>query len=363
MRRIRARLSRRSVERIPGRVWHLRGSALFPSNGTSVAGNIVAVPSEDVLTAALDLPLPSRKARLAALPFALEDRIADPLEAVHLALGIETAPRRYLVGAVRHDLMRRWLETIRAAGLEHAALVPDALLIPRPGEGQWRVAIDGGRALVRGGDGSGFVVATPRLVAAWIATGRPPCMASGDELPEAMRPATIGLAEDGPPDIGVPLDLAQGRYRPRDMTAVSAVARRLLAIAAAGAAAHAAIAMADTVALRHMAGEREREARALARAVLPGIGADDDLVDVAAARLPVAARRPDRMLPLLGRASAALAATGRVDIAAMSYDDATGRLVLAVAPGSEARLAGLLAGAGLMVATAPGRVVARAGRA
>jgi general secretion pathway protein L len=118
------------------------------------------VPTEQVRLLAVDLPLASRAKRMEALPFAIEDRIADPIESVHLALGMEIAPKRYLVGVVRHDVMESWVARADEAGLGHAAMVPDALALPVPGEGAWAVDLGETRAVVRAGDGTGF--ACPR---------------------------------------------------------------------------------------------------------------------------------------------------------------------------------------------------------
>ena len=102
-----------AVEARAGGVWTLSGERLIIAEPGGPA--TVLVPSESVLLLAVDLPLASRAKRLAALPFAIEDRIADPLDAVHIALGAEIAPQRYLVAVVRHTLMLRWIELADAA--------------------------------------------------------------------------------------------------------------------------------------------------------------------------------------------------------------------------------------------------------
>lgn len=359
-----ARLSRPSAagKGGAGRLWRIGAEGLVFAGATPLPGDVVAVPAEEVLVVTLDLPLPSRRQRIKALPFAIEDRLADPPDAVHLALGVETGPRRYLAGAVRHDAMRRWLAAAEATGLARSALVPDALLLPRPAEGVWRVDTRGGRAAVRSGDGTGFALPAALLVSAWLSAGRPACVASGDPPPAAMRDAAILADADERPERTPPLDLAQGRHAPRRRVVLSAVARRVLTVAAAGTLAHAAIATADTIVLRRMARDREAQARMLAAAILPGIGPEDDLIGIAAARLPDrAAGRTDRLLPLLDRVSAALGASGRVDVLSLSYDDARGMLAMAVPAGSEDRLAGALAAAGLVAGKAPGRVIVRSG--
>ncbi|WP_394652783.1 type II secretion system protein GspL, partial [uncultured Sphingomonas sp.] len=82
----------------PAGVWTLTGEALAVSDADGPA--TVLVPNEAVRLLAVDLPLPTRAKRLAALPFAVEELIAEPIDSVHLALGIELSPKRYLVGVV-----------------------------------------------------------------------------------------------------------------------------------------------------------------------------------------------------------------------------------------------------------------------
>ncbi len=56
--------------------------------------------------------------------------IADPIDAVHLAIGAEIAPKRYLVAVVRHEVMAAWVARAEASGLRNAAMVPDADGVP-----------------------------------------------------------------------------------------------------------------------------------------------------------------------------------------------------------------------------------------
>src|SRR5689334_14006904 len=125
-------------------VWTLAGNAPIIAEPGGPA--TVLVPTEQVRLLAVDLPVQGRARRLEALPFAIEDRIAEPLESVHIALGVELAPKRHLVGVVRHDVMADWVERAEAEGLGGARFVPDALALPLPTEGGWAVDLDSWRA-------------------------------------------------------------------------------------------------------------------------------------------------------------------------------------------------------------------------
>ncbi|MES2445502.1 MAG: type II secretion system protein GspL [Pseudomonadota bacterium] len=299
-------------------VWTLAGNGLIIAEPDGPA--TMLVPTEQVLLLAVDLPLSSRARRLEALPFAIEDRIADPIDAVHLAIGAEIAPKRYLVGVVRHEVMAGWVERAEAAGLRHAAMVPDALALPVPAEGGWSVDLDGHRAVVRVGDGTGFACAASMLMPAWHAAGRPLATAYGAPLPAEMMPGE-GALEPEPLArrlFSPPLDLRQGAYARR--RAASNVWRRIGWIVAIGAVAHTGIALADTVMLTVIANRRAAETQALLATVAPGTPVTGDLATTAANLLPSGGGVPQTFMPLLSRLSAALAPLGGVNARAMRFE-------------------------------------------
>jgi general secretion pathway protein L len=288
-----------------GGVWTLSGgrSIIAEPGGPAT----MLVPSESVLLLAVDLPLASRAKRIAALPFAIEDRIADPLDAVHIALGAELAPQRYLVAVVRHALMRQWVEAADAAGLGHAAIVPDALALPVPEAGEWSAEAADGRVLVRTGDGTGFAVASALAGPAWEAAGQPRIWNVGaapiGELPQEPRTPGDALAERL---FVPPVDLRQGAYARRAQIGNHWL-RRLGWIAAAGIAAHAVIAAADTVMLRVIAERRAEDTRAVVAQAAPGTNVSGDLRASVADLLPPPGPAGSAFVPLITRTSRALA--------------------------------------------------------
>lgn len=330
----------------PRGIWSLRGDALVALD--ECAGAILLVPSEHVLLLAVELPLGSHRGRIEALPFAIEDRIAAALEDTHLALGPALAPNIYLAGVVRHDVMRQWLAALDAAGLGHAAIVPDALALAVPPAGAWSIALADGRAVVRTDDGAGFAIAEARLRAAWELAGRPSCLNCGDPPPpELGGEQPQGEVEPLARRLRAPaLDLRQGRYQPR-RAAMSPLRRRIAIVAASGLLAHGAIAAADTAALRNIAAEREAETRSLLAAAAPSRPIGGDVVTAATEMLPAGSAPPGRFLPLLTRISAAAAPSG-VGLHSLSFDAREGRAALEVA-GEIQRVESALAAAGLRV--------------
>jgi general secretion pathway protein L len=273
------------------RGWRLSAAGIAADPRLKFSDDIVVVPTEELLILPVDLPLPTPARRIAALPFAVEDRLAEPLAEVHLALGAALEPHRHIAAAVRHDRMQAWMAALAAAGLDAARLVPDALMLPRPRSG-WAVALADGRAVVRSEDGTGFAVAAPNLPAAWIAAGRPACVALDEPLP-------AGIETEHDPSLTWPtapsLDLRQGAYAVRRRS-FPPTGRRILVVAAAGILAHGAIAAADTIALGRIAakpcrgaGRRYRIRRA--RRLADGPGSQHGAGQTAAAAHPGFGRR------------------------------------------------------------------------
>ncbi|WP_165799636.1 type II secretion system protein GspL [Sphingomonas oleivorans] len=362
-----ARLAASTISKVrnAGGLWSFRGERIVAISEAPGGRPTVLVPSEHVLMLAVDLPIVSRRKRVEALPFAIEDRLADRIEAVHVAMGAELEPRRYLVGIIRHEMMAAWLERLEAAGLGHAALVPDALLLPRPGAGQWLVDLAEGRACVRTGDGIGFALPETQLRTAWIAAGRPTCIAHGAALPpEMMGEGTDTLPErpaESPLDL--PLDLRQGGYA-RRRGGAKGPWRRIGTVAALGLVAHGAIAAADTAALVNIAQKREAEVRALLATAAPGLAPDGDVVAAATDLLPAeGGAAPGRFLPLLARTSAALIPVGGgVAVRRLSYGESEGSLMLDLTEGEGAdpdRVKAALAAAGLAATREGDRIMVR----
>lgn len=339
-----------------GGVWTLAGGRPIIAEPDGPA--TMLVPSESVLLLAVDLPLASRAKRVEALPFAIEDKIADPVESVHLAIGEEIAPKKYLVAVVRHTQMIEWVEAAEAAGLGHAALVPDALALPMPGPGEWCAEAGDGRVLVRSGDGTGFAAPAALIGPAWEAAGRPRIWNLGatpiGELPQQpYAGGGGGLAERL---MRPAVDLRQGIYA-RRAVGRSGWFKRFAWIAAAGIAAHTLIAAADAVMLRVIAERRAEDVRTAVAQAAPGTPLNGDLEQTVVEMLPAPGTAPGRFVPAMTQLSRALAPlSSAVTARAMRFEG--NALVLEVEPG-DADLAGRIRAA-LQAAGVSGQVTAGA---
>lgn len=85
---------------------------------------IVLVPATEVLT--LPAKVPAKGARLlAALPYALEDQLADDVENLHFAAGGRRDDGSVRAAVVTREKMDEWLERLSAAGISPARVVPE----------------------------------------------------------------------------------------------------------------------------------------------------------------------------------------------------------------------------------------------
>lgn len=334
-----------------GGIWAFAGGELVSLAPSDAGDATVLVPSEHVLLMTVELPLASRRARASALPFALEDRIADPIGEVHLALGEELASKTHLAGVVRHGVVAGWVAALEEAGLVHARLVPDCLALSVPEEGGWRVEHRDGRVLVRTADGAGFAAPVTALPALWHAGGRPLVTLAGDALPDSI-PAIREDVELAPMTerLMVPaLDLRQGLYSP-PRRRVPLGMRKVLAVLAAGALAHAAIAAADTLALKGIAADKRAEANVLLQQYAPGSTLGDGVAAEIGTLVSSGGQRPgSRFFPLLARSTGAITGANSGQLQGLAYSERDRALTLRMGADVVAiqRAQGALAAAGL----------------
>jgi general secretion pathway protein L len=303
-------------------VWSLGVDGLVLADAGWTGPPVVLVPTEDVRLLGVDLPIASRARRAAALPFVLEDEVSEPIEVLHAALGEALSPGRYMAGIVRHDRMAQWCEVIEAAGLEAAAVVPDALTLPRADFGSWSVAASADRVMVHGHDGTAFAVPGSVFSAVWQAADRPRLISYGDALPQEFtsEPDAAGRSEPLSWAGSIALDLRQGRYARKSRRAPWL--QRLLLVAGIGLLGHLAIYTVDTVALILTADARRAEVADLVATA--GGPVSGDLAATAEAMLPRASHATG-LLPVLVRAAEALKPVAEtISFQSVAYERATG---------------------------------------
>ena len=91
---------------------------------------IVLVPATSVLTTTVDIPVKGGSRLLAALPFALEEQLADDVDNLHFAAGKRHPSGALPVAAVSLRNMQAWLTILDDAGISASRLVPENQGLP-----------------------------------------------------------------------------------------------------------------------------------------------------------------------------------------------------------------------------------------
>ena len=178
------------------------------------------VPAESVLL--LETPnVAGQRVQLAkAVPFALEDRLASPVEDMHFALTSSTQGA-IAVAAVARETLRGWLGAFAALGICPDVMIPETLALPCAADAT-TLLIDGERALLRSAPAQASVCEVASLLG-WLEASRPAVLEVFDfraaaPLPlsnvlryhERQRDPLAFFAANLPADPG--LNLLQGEF-------------------------------------------------------------------------------------------------------------------------------------------------------
>lgn len=230
-------------------------TAGLPEPRFSAPKGVSLVPGEDVLLLAVDLPVMTASQRRASLGFAIEDRIAQPLDEVQVVPGPQMPSGQWLVAVVARSVLQGF-----ATDTVKPALWPDVLLLPVPGSG-WSVWAGGARALVRLPDGTGFATTLTNLPAFWASAGSPDLALYGGALPGSL-PITSRAELPAVPDPDLRgFDLRTGLGGTNGRLSLPKGARPLLLVAGVAALAHLGLLVTDVAALSRLAAQGEAELR------------------------------------------------------------------------------------------------------
>ena len=87
---------------------------------------IVLVPSVDLLSTSVHIPARSTAKIKAALPFALEENLAEDVEDLHFSVGQRQDGNRIPVVVVSDAKMADWMQRLQDVGIEPAIVAPDS---------------------------------------------------------------------------------------------------------------------------------------------------------------------------------------------------------------------------------------------
>ncbi len=86
---------------------------------------IVLVPASSVLTTSVNIPIKAGARLRAALPFALEEQLADDVEKLHFAAGSRGENGLLTASVVAHAQMQEWVAELDSAGIQASQMIPE----------------------------------------------------------------------------------------------------------------------------------------------------------------------------------------------------------------------------------------------
>jgi general secretion pathway protein L len=210
-----------------GRPGSLEGAA-EAADGRRV---VLLLPGHEILLTEAHVPARGRNKALAAIPWALEDRLIADVDALHFAVGRPDGDGTWPVAVIARATFDAYLETARAAGLDPRHVFPEPLALPPPDDGAWRALEDSTGAVVRTAAAGGFAC-EPELLHGVAAALPPPGhierlrvrAAPALAWPGSLRAAVDAGGEPRPLEVGIGaftaadggIDLLQGPYSRRE---------------------------------------------------------------------------------------------------------------------------------------------------
>lgn len=118
----------------------------------------VLIPSTDIVLTQADVPSKQWKRIVQAVPYALEEQLAEDVEDLHFALGKrEPISGDIAVAVIARRQIEAYLQQLNTIGLTPASLIPDMLAVPKTTEG-WSLLYLKDIVLVRTGLQTGFAI-------------------------------------------------------------------------------------------------------------------------------------------------------------------------------------------------------------
>ncbi|GAB1070580.1 MAG: type II secretion system protein GspL [Shewanella algae] len=114
----------------------------------------VLVPASALQLTSVNLPEKGQRQALKALPFLLEDTLAQNVDELHFVVGPRDG-ESLSVAVVAHEQMQNWLSWLDEAGLKVRKMVPDCLALERE-DCDWALMAYEDQLLLRTGEGMGM---------------------------------------------------------------------------------------------------------------------------------------------------------------------------------------------------------------
>ncbi|WOT05178.1 type II secretion system protein GspL [Shewanella youngdeokensis] len=193
---------------------------------TGRAGNRaidILVPASSITLTSVALPEKGQRQAIKALPFMLEENLAQDVEELHFVVG----PRQgdaLSIAVVAHEQMQNWIEWLSEAGLKPKCIIPDCLALPLV-DCDWAAINFGDEVLLRTGQSSGVSLTQDWLDIAMLQLlpnqSEPTTIAGYTELSFAganvkAQPLDLPMLVLARGMLNAPMNLLSGIYKPKN---------------------------------------------------------------------------------------------------------------------------------------------------
>lgn len=123
---------------------------------------VVFIPNEDVLLTHVKIPSKSKKQLIQAVPFALEERLAEDIETLHFAVHREEENSEAKVAVISHVHMEKWLSLLSEHRIQPHYVLPSLFSLPYQAT-TWTIISGQDKSHLRTSKWTGFSCATDLL--------------------------------------------------------------------------------------------------------------------------------------------------------------------------------------------------------
>lgn len=115
---------------------------------------VVFIPNEEVLLTSITIPSTNNKQRLQAVPYALEERLAEDIESLHFAIHTDKDNLTH-VAVINHQKMEVWLDTLREHAIHPHFILPSLYAVSIQPD-SWTLIHQENKSILRQDKWSGF---------------------------------------------------------------------------------------------------------------------------------------------------------------------------------------------------------------
>ena len=120
-------------------------------DATALADNhraVILLDNTAVHVNTVKLPIKNRQKLMRAVPFALEEQLADDIDDLHFVAGKPSPDNIVPVAAIKHETLKNIINIFKQAGIDPVAIIPDTLCLTASSK-QWSILFHGNKLNVQ----------------------------------------------------------------------------------------------------------------------------------------------------------------------------------------------------------------------